>query len=170
MVALTQLTPHAGPGQRYGSFAGKEADSGVPPGPHNPGTITQLRPYAGPGGRYGSFAGKEASAVTPTPTPAPTAPSGGWVYDPYSRRRRRRDDEGEPPPSVPVIVPDRPRVDIAALDAKIAALGEQIQRSRRGRIKLREQLRALEVERAIQIGLERRLRLLRDDDEWFLLS
>lgn len=100
----------------------------------------------------------------------PTAPSGGWVYDPYSRRRRRRDDDDEPPPSVPVIVPDRPRVDIAALDAKIAALGEQIQRSRRGRVKLREQLRALEVERAIQIGLERRLRLLRDDDEWFLLS
>lgn len=119
---------------------------------------------------FGLLDGASDTGVTPTPTPTPTAPSGGWVYDPYSRRRRRRDDDDEPPPSVPVIVPDRPRVDIAALDAKIAALGEQIQRSRRGRIKLREQLRALEVERAIQIGLERRLRLLRDDDEWFLLS
>lgn len=119
---------------------------------------------------FGLLDGASDTGVTPTPTPTPTAPSGGWVYDPYSRRRRRRDDEDEPPPSVPVIVPDRPRVDIAALDAKIAALGEQIQRSRRGRVKLREQLRALEVERAIQIGLERRLRLLRDDDEWFLLS
>lgn len=119
---------------------------------------------------FGLLDGASDTGVTPTPTPTPTAPSGGWVYDPYSRRRRRRDDDDEPPPSVPVIVPDRPRGDIAALDAKIAALGEQIQRSRRGRIKLREQLRALEVERAIQIGLERRLRLLRDDDEWFLLS
>lgn len=119
---------------------------------------------------FGLLDGASDTGVAPTPTPTPTAPSGGWVYDPYSRRRRRRDDDDEPPPSVPVIVPDRPRVDIAALDAKIAALGEQIQRSRRGRIKLREQLRALEVERAIQIGLERRLRLLRDDDEWFLLS
>ena len=168
MAAITQLNPIALPGGRYGSFAGKEADSGVAPGPHNPGKITQLHPTALPGGRYGSFAGKESGA-TPTPTPTPT-PVGGWVYDPYSRRRRRRDDDDEPPPSVPVFVPDVPRVDIAALDARIADLEGQIQRSRRGRAKMRERLRALEVERSIQLALERRLQMLRDDDEWFLLS
>ena len=111
----------------------------------------------------------DASEPTPTTPPAPT-PTGGWVYDPYSRRRRKRDDDDEPPPSVPVSVPDAPRVDIAALDARIADLEEQIQRSRRGRAKMRERLRALEVERSIQFALERRLRMLRDDDEWFLLS
>lgn len=119
---------------------------------------------------FGFLDGASDTGVTPTPTPAPASPSGGWVYDPYSRRRRRRDDDDEPPPSVPVFVPDVPRVDIAALDARIADLEGQIQRSRRGRAKMRERLRALEVERSIQLALERRLQMLRDDDEWFLLS
>lgn len=107
------------------------------------------------------------SGATPTPTPTPV---GGWVYDPYSRRRRKRDDDDEPPAAVPVSVPDAPRVNIAALDRRIEALAEQIKQSRRGRKRLREQLRALEIERSMQAAIERRYRLLRDDDDWFLLS
>ena len=117
---------------------------------------------------FGGFAG---TAAAPPPTPVPQLPTGGWVYDPY-RRRRRDDDDDEPtppPPAAPVL-PERPAVDIAALDARIAALDEQIKRSRRGRVKLREQLRALEIERSIQLALDRHARLLRDDDDWFLLS
>lgn len=68
-MAITQLTPSGIPGQRYGSFAGKDA-SNEPAGPHNPGTITQLTPSGIPGQRYGSFAGKSASdepvVVVPT--------------------------------------------------------------------------------------------------------
>jgi len=92
VVALTQLTPHAGPGRRYGSFAGKESTAN-PSGPHNPGTITQLRPYAGPGGRYGSFAGKEESGVTPTPTHALDTGAGGG----HERKGRDRHDRPESP-------------------------------------------------------------------------
>jgi hypothetical protein len=70
MAAKTQLTPHALPGGRYGSFAGKVADAGA--GPHNPGTITQLAAHAGlPMGRYGSFAGKSESAATVGSDPSP---------------------------------------------------------------------------------------------------
>ena len=169
MVALTQLNPTALPGGRYGSFAGKEADSGVAPGPHNPGTITQLHPTALPGGRYGSFAGKESGA-TPTPTPTAT-PVGGWVYDPYSRRRRRRDDEEPAPRPVPILEPVPDRTDeIAALDARIAELGETIAKSRRGRERMRARMRDLETERAVMArAQERRLRLL-DDEDWFMMS
>jgi uncharacterized protein YacL (UPF0231 family) len=57
-VAYTQQT-FSLPGQRYGSFAGKES-SAEPATPHTPGILTQLAPYAISGGRY-VFVAKAAS-------------------------------------------------------------------------------------------------------------
>jgi len=67
-MPLTALHPGVIPGQRFGSFAGK--DSGVPPGPHPVGRLTRLRGGAIAGGLYGSFVKAEAPAPTPTPEPA----------------------------------------------------------------------------------------------------
>lgn len=60
MAALTQHRPHdALAGRRFGSFAGKPADTGSP---HNVGVLTQHRPDGAIAGRrYGSFAGKPSS-------------------------------------------------------------------------------------------------------------
>jgi hypothetical protein len=75
-VKITQLTPTALPGRRYGSFAGKALSLS---GPHNPGKITQQAPYmALMMQRYGSFAGK--SATTPV----------GSDVSPHMRRSRAR--------------------------------------------------------------------------------
>jgi len=52
-MPTTRLWPYGGPGEPYGSFAGKT----VPP-THPVGKITRLWLYGGPGHIRGSFAGK----------------------------------------------------------------------------------------------------------------
>lgn len=77
------------PGQRYGSFAGKEA-SAEPAGPHNPGVLTQLAPYALSGGRYAFVAKGEAAE----PQPEPTGLSGGrGGVNPWPGRKDRQWDK-----------------------------------------------------------------------------
>lgn len=127
--------------------------------------------------RFGFWLGGFAGAsVTPVPPPPPAAtPSGGWVYDPFSRRRRRRDEDDEPPPppaALPWQPPDpaAPAVDLAALDARIAALAEQIRQSSRGRKRMRERLAIMERERAIAVRMADWRRRVADDEDWFMLS
>lgn len=116
-----------------------------------------------------------STPVPPPPPPPPTA-VGGWVYDPFSRHRKRRDedDEPEPPPipaePTPVLREPEPAVDLAALDARISALAEQIERSRRGRKRMRERMAELQRERAIAARMADWRRRIADDEEWFMLS
>lgn len=112
MVQITELGPHGLPLGKYGSFAGKEADSGVPPGPHDPGPITELSPFGLPIGRYGSFAGKEQSdPAADEGGGTPTWWYGGrWVYrekrsEPGRALRDLLADSVAPPPRA-----ERPRV------------------------------------------------------------
>lgn len=87
-MALTQLTPSGLPGQRYGSFADKEA-TGEPAGPHNPGTITQLMPFAVSGKRY-AFVAKGATAE-PEPTVQVVSGDGDFEsWEDYVKAEYRR--------------------------------------------------------------------------------
>lgn len=114
MVQITELGPHGLPLGKYGSFAGKEPDSGVPPGPHDPGPITELAPFGLPIGRYGSFAGKEPSVPDDEDDAHGGIPM--WWYGGRWVRREKRTEPGRalrdlladsvaPPPRA-----ERPRV------------------------------------------------------------
>ena len=88
---LTQLTPSALPGQRYGSFSGKE-EADEPAGPHNPGTITQLMPFAVSGQRYAFVAKSESAEPEPPPVRSIIQGAGGEFesWEDYVKAEFRR--------------------------------------------------------------------------------
>lgn len=157
----------AGPQSLLAFWAGGAGATSAP-APADGGYVSMLAFWAGGAGQSG---------VTPTPPPPPAVnPTGGWKYDPLTRRTRKvREDEQpavlqEPQDHGISDLPPLPVVDLAALDAQIQALGERIAAEQRGRAQLIAQLQELEIQRQMAAAIERRRRILAADDEWFMLS